>query len=110
MVASNLLPLYLQEIREQVCTRCVDKPPGGPPCAPLGKVCGVEMHLSSLIDSVREIHSNKIDPYLENNDLQICSHCAAKESDDCPCAMRYLAVLVVEAIEAVDQRLAVQAK
>jgi len=28
---------YLKEIRDQVCSRCIEKPPGGPPCAPLGK-------------------------------------------------------------------------
>ena len=24
---------YLQEIREQVCVHCIERPPGGPPCA-----------------------------------------------------------------------------
>ena len=39
---------YLAEIRKQVCSRCVERPPGGPPCAPLGKQCGVEMHLRTF--------------------------------------------------------------
>ncbi len=27
---------YLDEIRQEVCTRCMERPPGGPPCAPWG--------------------------------------------------------------------------
>ena len=28
---------YLAEIRDHVCSRCIDRPPGGPPCAPHAK-------------------------------------------------------------------------
>jgi len=48
---------YLEEIREQVCSPCVEKPPGGPPCEPLGKLCGIELHLTELIDSIHQIPS-----------------------------------------------------
>jgi hypothetical protein len=95
---------YLGEIREQVCSRCPERPPGGPPCAPLGKACGVEMHLPQLIDSIHTVQSHRIDPYLAHNRMEICTHCAFLHSSICPCPMDYLAVLVVEAVEAVDQR------
>ena len=33
MVAECELAEYLDEIRREVCSRCVERPPGGPPCA-----------------------------------------------------------------------------
>jgi hypothetical protein len=104
MIAELELQEYLDEMRQHVCTRCVERPAGGPPCAPLGKNCGVEMHLPRLVDSVRAVHSDLVEPYLERNRREICSRCAFLHSDICPCPMDYLSVLVVEAIETVDRR------
>jgi hypothetical protein len=95
---------YLDEIRNQVCSRCVERPPGGPPCAPLGKECGIEMHLDAVIDAVHRVQSPALEPYLRKNRAVICAHCALLGSDTCPCPMDYLAALLVEAVETVDQR------
>src|ERR1019366_4021978 len=95
---------YLDEIREDVCSRCVERPPGGPPCVPLGKMCGVELHLENLIDSIHQVRSNRIAPYLDHNRHEICEKCAFLHSSVCPCPMDYLAILVVKAVEAVDER------
>jgi hypothetical protein len=100
---------YEAEIRKQVCSRCIERPPGGPPCAPLGKVCGVEMHLPELVDAIHQVHSDWIWPYLDHNRRTICGHCPQRATSDCPCAMDYLAVLLVEAVEAVDARSAYEA-
>jgi len=108
MLAEAELGEYLEEIRKEVCSRCVERPEGGPPCAPLGKQCGVEMHLPQLIDAVREVHSDHIGPYLDNNRCKICQHCTLLHSSDCPCPMDYLAVLLVQAIETVEGRRALR--
>jgi hypothetical protein len=110
MTAQIEVEEYLDEIRREVCSRCVERPPGGPPCEPLGKRCGVELHLPRLIDSIHEVHSDLIEPYLTNNRRQVCAHCARLGSDCCPCPMDYLSVLIVQAVEAVDERLARQAE
>jgi len=104
MVAQAELAEYLDEIRQNVCSRCVERPEGGPPCVPLGKMCGVEMHLADLIESIHQVQSNRIEPYLNHNRQEICEKCAFLHSRICPCPMDYLAVLVVEAVETVDQR------
>ncbi len=104
MVSQAQLNEYLGEIRNQVCSRCVERPPGGPPCAPLGKVCGIEMHLPEIIDSIHQVKSNWIEPYLETNRTRVCEGCAFLHSSICPCPMDYLAVLLVQAVEAVDER------
>jgi len=104
MLAEAEIAGYLDEIRREVCSRCVERPPGGPPCAPLGKECGVESHLRDLIDRIHEVHSESIVPYLLNNHRQICEHCPTLHTSICPCPMDYLSVLLVQAVEAVDRR------
>jgi hypothetical protein len=96
---------YLDEIRQEVCSRCVERPYGGPPCEPQGKVCGVELHLPQLVAAVREVHSDLIGPYLAANRHEVCEQCPYLHQDEyCPCPMDTLAVLVVEAIETVERR------
>lgn len=95
---------YMAEIRQQVCSHCIERLPGGPPCEPLGKRCGIELHLPQLIDVVHGVHSVKIDPYQDNFHDQICTFCANKPTSQCPCPLDYLLTLAVRAIETVDQR------
>jgi hypothetical protein len=104
MVAKAELPEYLEEIRQQVCTHCPERQPGGPPCAARGKTCGVELHLDRLVSCTREVQSDLIETYVAHNREEICAGCAFLHSDICPCPMEYLAVLVVQAIEEVDDR------
>ncbi len=104
MLAEVDLEEYRHEIRATVCSRCVERPEGGPPCTSLGKQCGVELHLPQLIDSIRETHSPLIEPYLDHNRCKICQGCLHLHSSICPCPMDYLAVLLVEAVEMVDER------
>jgi hypothetical protein len=108
MVSETELAEYMREIRLNVCSRCIERPPGGPPCVPFGKECGIEMHLPELIDAIHEVNSTSITAYLRNNRQKICEHCTLLHSDQCPCPMDYLAVLVVQAVETVDQRRAQQ--
>jgi len=104
MLAEAELQEYLDEIRQTVCSRCVERPAGGPPCGPLGKPCGVEMHLEKLVEAVREVHSPLAEPYLTHNREKVCTDCPFLHSEHCPCPMDTLTVLVTEAIEAVDER------
>jgi hypothetical protein len=100
---------YLDEIREQVCSRCVERPPGGPPCAPLGKTCGIETHLPELVEAIHQVRSDLIAPYLHHNRRTICQGCAQHNTSQCPCPMDYLSVLLVQAVETVDARSAYEA-
>jgi len=105
MVSEVELTEYLDEIRTQVCSRCIERPPAGPPCAPLGKPCGVELHLPKIIDAIHQVRSDWIEPYLQNNRQCICESCFFHhDTSVCPCPMDYLAVLLVQAVETVDRR------
>jgi hypothetical protein len=95
---------YLKAIRADVCTHCIERPPGGPPCAPLGKRCGIELNLARLVDAVHRVHSGVIDPYIEEFHVEVCTHCSQRLSNQCPCPLDYLLTLAVQAIESVDER------
>ena len=104
MYEGTALAEYMAEIRESVCTRCVERPPGGPPCLPRGKRCGVEMNLKELVDAVHHEHSSWMGPYVDRFHEDVCAHCENRPTAQCPCALDYLLQLAVEAIEAVDAR------
>jgi len=95
---------YMAEIREQVCRHCIERPPGGPPCAPHGKICGIEQHLPEIVDLSHGTQSSLIDPYIEHFHNDVCAHCTALNSKHCPCALDYLLSLALQAIETVDDR------
>ena len=95
---------YEREIRERVCSRCIERPPGGPPCLPKGKRCGVEINLGALVEAVHREKSDWMGPYIEHFHEDVCAHCVNRTTDQCPCPLEYLLELAVEAIEAVDQR------
>ena len=104
MIADSEMQEYLDEIRRHVCRYCVERPPGGPPCQTVGKACGVELHLPQLVESIRQVHSDLLDPYVQHNRRAICAHCTFLHSAICPCPMDYLTALLVEAVEVVDER------
>ncbi len=104
MYAAADLQEYLDEVREQVCRHCTERPPGGPPCAPLGKMCGIETHLSTFVDAIHAVDSPSILPYLNSMHERVCPQCPQRGGDGCPCPSEYLLVLTVQAIETVDQR------
>jgi hypothetical protein len=95
---------YMTEIRTQVCTHCIDRPPDGPPCGPLGKRCGIEVNLPLLIDAVHAANSRSIDLYIEHFHNDVCTKCPNRPTSQCPCPLEYLLTLAVQAIETVDER------
>ena len=95
---------YLAEIREHVCSRCIEKPPGAPPCAPQGKHCGIELHLPEVVEVCHAARGSRMEPYIVRFHEEVCAHCAQQTTPQCPCPLDYLLLLAVEAIEAVDER------
>jgi hypothetical protein len=95
---------YMAEIRSQVCSHCIERPPNAPPCAPVGKRCGIELHLAEIIEVCHRANGASIDPYIERFHDDVCSHCTNRPTSQCPCPLDYLLILAVQAIETVDQR------
>lgn len=104
LVAAAGLEDYVDELRGQVCRRCVSRVPGAPPCEDRGIGCGVEQHLEQLIDICRAVDSPLIDPYLERLKSEVCTDCAFQDEPMCPCPLKYLLPLAVGAVETVELR------
>jgi len=104
MIANNELDEYLAELREQVCGHCIIRRENGPPCAPLGVGCGIERHVSRLVEICRTVESSQIDPYIERLRKDICADCELRDTANCPCPLEYLLPLAVAAVETVELR------
>lgn len=109
MNTQNDLDEYRDVLRSEVCSRCIERRPGAPPCGPLGKGCGIERHLPALVELCRTTNSALIDPYIEKLHDTICADCEYKDKPACPCPLDYLLQLTVEAVEKVEQRRAARA-
>jgi hypothetical protein len=104
MVATLDTDEYLEEMRQRLCGRCIVRLPGAPPCAVRGVGCGIERHLAELVDICHSVSGMLIDPFAEAMDAEICARCELRETRSCPCPMKYLLPVAVEAVEAVDRR------
>jgi hypothetical protein len=104
MSESNEYDEYLQELRIEVCSHCIVRRPGNPPCAPHGIECGIERHVPELVELCRTTDSVLIDPYIEKLHDTICEECEFKDKPVCPCPLNYLLLMAVEAIERVERR------
>jgi hypothetical protein len=104
MVAESGLDEYVDEMRKQVCQKCVARVNGAPPCEPLGIGCGVEQHLEQLIDVCRSVDSPLMDPYIDRLRDEICADCEFQDQPVCPCPLKYLLPLAVSAVETVEWR------
>ena len=93
---------YMDEVRNQVCKRCIERPPEGPPCAPHGKRCGLELDLPTIVGAIQGVRSLMIDPYIDQVHDKVCAGCPNQPTNQCPCPLESLLPLVVQAIETVD--------
>jgi hypothetical protein len=104
MPTPNEFDEYVTELRESVCSRCIARPPGFPPCAPHGLGCGIEQHVPELVEMCRTTQSALMDPYIDKLHDTICKDCAYRTEPECPCPLDYLLQLAVEAVERVERR------
>jgi len=104
MYTQQELDAYMAEIRAEVCSRCIERPPGAPPCGPRGKRCGIELHLAEIVEVAHATRNRAMDPYVEKFHDEVCSHCSNRDTSQCPCPLDPLLQLAIEAIERVDER------
>ena len=103
MATLNEYDEHLAELREQVCSRCIERQPGRPPCSPHGKGCGIERHVPKLVEICRGTDSSLMDPYIDQLHDRICPDCEYQDTPMCPCPLDYLLQLAVEAVERVER-------
>jgi hypothetical protein len=98
MSATIGLKEYLDEIREQVCSRCPRWPPGC--CAELGEDCGIERQLPRLIDAIHEARGDQAVPEVE----EVCPRYDLLHGTNRLCPTEDLSAELVRAVEWVDER------
>ena len=125
MVSHERFDEYVKELRKEVCGRCDQTAPSGPPCTPLGWPFEIEIYLP---ESVALAHSPEPRPmYVQLAEFQefVCESCARggqlshcpisflspncprcplTSSTGCRCAPYRLLPLAIKVIRAVDAR------
>jgi hypothetical protein len=83
---------YLNEIRDEVCSRCAARHADDADCLVFGPPCGMELTLIQLIETIDPVQAGRLAD--EDKQAQLMR---------CPCPREEMADLVVEASEAVEQ-------
>ncbi len=104
MSMPNEFDEYVTELREGVCSRCIARLPGCPPCSPHGVGCGIERHVPQLVEICRTTDNVQMGPYIDQLHDTICKDCEYRDKPSCPCPLDYLLQLAVEAVERVERR------
>jgi hypothetical protein len=68
------------------------------------------LYLPELIEAIREVQGDPIEPYRQMKQRLVCARCAYLQSNACPCPMDYWFMPIVQVVQAVDQRRGVRAR
>lgn len=101
--------VYRHALKERICSRCrevtqkqVCNITGSPEC-------GIEKHLTALVEMVHTVNSNSIFDYVVKMREVICSRCSRLEQGFCDldqgptCAIDKYLSLIIETIEEIDE-------
>jgi hypothetical protein len=113
---SLALGLYQQKVMERICATCVDRNADGSCGLDPALECEVQKHLPELLTLVKGVTSDRIADYvqrLRHNVCRVCNQAAADGTCELrarlDCTLDRYFVLVVEAIEDLEQRTAADA-
>jgi nucleotide-binding universal stress UspA family protein len=99
---------YLQEIRDRVCRKCIDRTSSGICVTSTYDSCAVNRFLPEIIDIVLNTSGDEMEPYVAKLRERVCANCGHQSTDghcdmrdDVECALDRYFPLVVEAIQEV---------
>ncbi|HLF13814.1 MAG TPA: universal stress protein [Bacteroidota bacterium] len=99
---------YLEEIRQRVCMKCIDRTPSGLCVASTYDSCAINRYLPEIIDIVLTTPGDNLDAYVARLREKVCSVCQHQSPDghcdmrdDVECALDRYFPLVIEAIQEV---------
>lgn len=101
---------YLQEIRDKVCRKCIDRTASGLCVTSTYDSCAINRYLPELIDIVLTTPGDDLDAYVAVLRERVCSTCGHQSADghcdmrdDVECALDRYFPLIVEAIQEVNR-------
>ena len=95
---------YLTAIREQVCRPCPERTSDTFPFAPACWQCGVEVQLPELVDAIHAAGDHLVEIDSLSHRPTVCAQCPHWADERCPCPVRALSPLLVQAVKGVDAR------
>jgi hypothetical protein len=111
MQLNHSLDHYWESVRSKVCIKCVDGDRQGY-CRVSGEyVCGLSAYFPRIVETVLQVSSNSIEPYVEALRKNVCAHCLHQSPDgtcsfrsNIDCGLDRYFPLIVEAIEDIHCR------
>jgi len=96
---------YLQEIRQRVCSKCIDRTASGLCTASTFEACAINRYLPEIIDIVLSGPPAEYDEYVSRLRSKVCSACGRQSPDgrcdlrdDVECALDRYFPVIIEAI------------
>ena len=123
MISQDRMNEYVRKLRREVCGRCNQSAPGGPPCTPLGRPCEFELYLPEIVALEQSLKLQSFDNQFEAFQEYVCEFCPRRShefrdpscylspncprcplggSDHCHCPAYYLLPVAVMAIRSED--------
>jgi hypothetical protein len=100
---------YIDAIRKNVCSICVDSTDEGECTLSTKELCAVEYYFPKILEVVHSIDSEDLEVYHEKLKDTICAECAASGDkdhcylrDDANCSLDRYFSIIVETIKKVD--------
>lgn len=100
---------YLEAIRKNVCSICVDSTDEGECTLTKSEICAVEKFLPRIVDVIHNTSEDDLQTYLEELREKVCAECRTNGDDNCylredaNCALDRYFPLIVDAIKSVDE-------
>ena len=102
---------YLEAIRENVCSICVDSSESGICLLTNKEICAVEKYLPGIVDVVHSLQSDSTGEYVNLLRSKICSYCRLQDKsgncslrEDANCSLDRYFPYIVETIKGIDRK------
>lgn len=106
MAANTLRERILHRVDTEVAPNCMHRLPSAECLKPEGLPCPISTNMDSMIEVVRSISSEQIEPYVDRMRQRICRTCTMEDEfgncrlrDNADCCLDNFIVLVVNIVE-----------
>ena len=99
---------YLEAIRKNVCSICVDSTDEGDCTLTEKEVCAVESFLPRIVDVIHNAQEDDLQTYINELREKVCAECRSNGDENCylredaNCALDRYFPLIIDAIKSVD--------
>ena len=103
---------YIEAVRQNICSICVDSNEKGGCTLNKDEICAIELYLPQIVEVVHNTNSEYVDDHYKNLKDTICADCKTRDTegycflkDDANCSLDRYFPIIVETIQKVDAEL-----